>query len=146
MRLRRLLPSRIEHWLFVLVMLLTISPVIAEERVTVQLHPVGRSGVRGTASLSAAGEGTQVVLEVVGLAPLRTARATMHANTCAEPSASFAALPELKADASGKATATGSIRHRGTDAVALTTMADGAHIITIQTGHMVACGVIPAVR
>ena len=68
----------------------------------------------------------------------------MYANTCAEPSASFAALPELKADAGGKATATGSIRYRGTEAVALATMADGAHIIAIQTGHMVACGVIPA--
>src|SRR5262249_26369381 len=83
------------------------------------------------------------VLEVVGLPPLKTASATMHANTCAKPSASFAALPELKADANGKATATGAILYRGAEAVALTTMADGAHIIAIQTGQMAACGVIP---
>jgi hypothetical protein len=67
----------------------------------------------------------------------------MHANTCAMPSASFAALPELQADASGKATATGSVLFRGTDNVPLTSMADGGHIIAIQTGQMVACGVIP---
>jgi hypothetical protein len=67
----------------------------------------------------------------------------MHANTCTQPSASFAALPKLTADAGGKATATGSILYRDTEAVALATMADGAHIIAIQTGQMVACGVIP---
>jgi hypothetical protein len=59
------------------------------------------------------------------------------------PSASFAALPELTADGSGQATATGSILFRGTDDVALATMADGEHIITIQTDQVVACGVIP---
>jgi hypothetical protein len=117
--------------------------VMAQEAVTVQLDPIGGSGVSGTATLTAAGEGTQVTLDIQGLAPNATAQAAMQANTCDMPSASFAALPELTADGSGRATATGSILFRGTDDVALATMADGAHVITIQTGQVVACGVIP---
>ena len=117
--------------------------VMAQETVTVQLDPMAGSGVSGTATLTAASEGTQVTLEVQGLAPNATAQAAMQANTCDMPSASFAALPELTADGSGQATATGSILFRGTDDVALATMADGEHIITIQTDQVVACGVIP---
>jgi hypothetical protein len=144
MRLRQLIGlARIELWLVVLTMLLAPGLVMAQEGVTVPLDPVGGSGVSGTATLTAAGEGTQVELVVEGLAPGTAARATMQANTCAEPSASFAALPDLTADASGTATATGSVFFRGTEDVALATMADGAHIIAIQTDQMVACGVIP---
>ena len=117
---------------------------LAQEVVTVRLGPVGGSGVSGTAMLTAVGEGTQVELDIQGLAPGTTARATMQANTCAMPSASFAALPDLAADAAGRATATGSVLFRGTEDVALATMADGAHVITIQAGQTVACGVIPA--
>jgi LPXTG-motif cell wall-anchored protein len=116
---------------------------IAQAAVTVQLDPMSESGVSGTAILIAAGEGTAVTLDVNGLAPDAAAGATMNANTCALPSASFAALPALKADATGRATATGAVLFHGTEAVALETMADGEHIITIQTGQAVACGVIP---
>lgn len=117
---------------------------LAQEPVTVKLDPVGGSGVSGTATLTGAGEGTEVVLDVEGLAPGTAARATMQANTCAMPSASFATLPDLTADTTGRATVTGSILFRGTENVALATMADGAHIIAVQTEQMVACGVIPA--
>ena len=124
--------------------LLLPGTVLALETVTVRLDPVGESGVSGTATLTAAGDGTNVVLDVTGLAPGADARATMHANTCAMPSASFAALPDLKADATGRATATGSVLFHGTDNVALATMADGEHIIAIHAGQQVAaCGVIP---
>jgi LPXTG-motif cell wall-anchored protein len=116
---------------------------MAQEAVTVQLDPVGGSGISGTATLTAEGEGTKVELDIQGLAPGEAARASMHANTCAMPSASFAALPDLQADATGMATATGSVLFRGTDSVPLATMADGEHVIIIQTGQVVACGVIP---
>ncbi|MCL4296849.1 MAG: hypothetical protein KJ077_14025 [Anaerolineae bacterium] len=129
---------------FVILALLLPGTGLAQETVTVRLEPVGGSGVSGTAVLTAAGEGTNVELEVQGLAPGASARATMQANTCAMPSASFAALPDLQADASGMAVATGSVLFRGTDSVSLATMADGGHVLTIQTGQMVACGVIPA--
>ena len=129
--------------LVVLALLLPPGIVTAQQAVTVWLHSVGESGVSGTATLTAAGDGTDVSIEVTGLAPGANARATMHAGTCATPSASFAALPELNADATGKATATGAVLFRGTDSVALATMTDGEHIIAIQTGQAVVCGVIP---
>jgi hypothetical protein len=111
---------------------------------TVQVTLTGASGVSGTATLAEAGDGTNVTLDVQGLAPDADAQATMHGNTCEAPGASFAALPALKADASGKATATGAVLFRGAEPVALATMADGAHVITIQQGgQTVACGVIP---
>jgi hypothetical protein len=129
--------------LIALVPLLLPGMVVAQEAVTVQLDPVGGSGVSGTATLVAAGDGTDVALDIKGLAQGAGARATMHANTCAMPSASFAALPDLKADATGKATATGSVLFHGMD-VALGVMADGEHIIAIHAGgQVVACGVIP---
>jgi hypothetical protein len=130
--------------LVVLVFPLLSGMVMAQEAVTAQLDPVGESGVSGTAALIAAGDGTDVTLDIKGLASGADARATMHAGTCAMPSASFAALPDLKADATGRATATGSVLFHGTEDVALATMADGEHIIAIQAGgQVVACGVIP---
>ena len=147
MKLRQL--TRLHLLGISLVALVVLAPLLlpgmglAQEAVTVQLDPVGESKVSGTATLTAAGEGTNVALDVKGLAPNTDARATMNANTCAMPSASFAALPDLKADATGKATATGSVLYRGTEAVALATMADGEHVINIQAGQVVACGVIP---
>ncbi len=127
----------------VLALLLLPGVVMAQEAVTVRLDPVGESGVSGTATLIAAGDGTNVEIDIKGLAPGADARATMQANTCAMPSASFAALPNLKADATGRARATGSVLFHGTENVALVTMADGEHVITIQVGQVVACGVIP---
>jgi len=127
----------------VLALLLLPGVVMAQEAVTVRLDPVGESGVSGTATLIAAGDGTHVEIDIKGLAPGADARATMQANTCAMPSASFAALPNLRADATGRARATGSVLFHGTENVALVTMADGEHIITIHVGQVVACGVIP---
>jgi len=130
--------------LIVLVLLLLAGMVMAQEAITVRLDPVGGSEVSGTATLIAAGDRTDGALDIKGLAPGADARATMHAGTCAMPSGSFAALPDLKADATGRATATGSVLFHGTENVALATMADGEHIIAIQAGgQVVACGVIP---
>jgi hypothetical protein len=146
MRLLQLIWYRLPGiWFVVLVLLLLPGLGMAQgaETVVVQLDPVGGSGVSGTATLSAAGEGTNVVLDIGGMAPGTAARGTMQAGTCDMPSASFAALPDLEANATGRATATGSVLFRGTDDVALETMADGEHIIAIQTDQVVACGVIP---
>jgi hypothetical protein len=59
------------------------------------------------------------------------------------PSASFAVLPDLKADAAGRATASGSVLFRGIENIALATMADADHIVILQTEEVVAWGVIP---
>ena len=145
MRLRLLTRLRLPGISFVVLALLLLpGMVMAQEAVIAQLDPVGESDVSGTATLIAAGDGTNVTLDIEGLAPGANARATMHAGTCAMPSASFLALPDLDADATGRATATGPVLFRGTENVALTTMADGEHIIVIQAGKpVVACGVIP---
>lgn len=130
--------------LAVLAFLLSTGIILAQETVIVQLGPVGESDASGTATLAAEGEATHVTLDVVGLAPGVDARATMHAGTCTMPSASFAALPDLRADATGRAIATGQVLFHATENVALATMADGEHIIAIHAGEgVVACGVIP---
>lgn len=129
-----------------LVLTLVLLPVVAraQETVTVQMQPVDGSAVSGTAVLTAAGDATEVELEVAGLPAGAAAQATIQAGTCTMPSASFATLPVLEADASGNATATGRVLFRGTEDVALSTMADGEHIVAIQSeGAVVACGVIP---
>jgi hypothetical protein len=130
---------------FLVVALLFLpGKALAQEEVTVQIDPVGDSGVGGTATLVAADGGTNVTLDIRGLAAGADAQATMHAGSCAMPSASFSALPDLKADPYGGAKATGSVLFRGTEKVPLATMADGEHIIAIQSGgQVVACGVIP---
>ena len=137
-------PRLLRTALVILALLLLPGLATAQDVVTVQLDPVGESGVSGTATLTAAGDGTDVDLDIKGLAPGVDARGSMHAGTCAMPSASFAALPDLKADETGRTTATGSVLFHGTENVALATMADGEHIITIQAGgQVVACGTIP---
>ncbi|UCC86769.1 MAG: hypothetical protein JSV81_18235 [Anaerolineales bacterium] len=131
-------------WLVFLALLLLPGTIMAQEAVTVRLDPVGESEVTGTAILTAAGDGTNAELHITGLAPGADARSTLHAGTCTMPSASFAALSDLKADTSGTATGTGSVLFRGTENVSLAIMADGEHIIAIQSGgQVVACGVIP---
>lgn len=144
MRLRQLKRLRLLGLsLVVLTLMLLPGMVMAQQAVTVRLDPQGGSGASGTAILTAAGDGTNVALDIKGLPVGADAQVTMHAGTCATPSASFAILPNLKADATGRATATGTVLFHGTENVALATMADGEHIIAIQAGQVVACGVIP---
>lgn len=136
---------RLGVWFMVLSLLLVPHMVLAQEMVTVQLESVDGSTVAGTATLSASEGGTNVTLDVDGLPSDAGARATLHAGTCANPSASFAALPDLQADAAGAATATGSVLFRGTERVDLATLTDGEHVIIIQIEQGVACGTIPQV-
>ena len=129
--------------LIILTGLLLPDISMAQEAVTVQLEAVGGSTVSGTATLTTVGDGTNVALDIQGLAPGETAQASLQANTCAMPSASFTGLSTLKADATGKAIATGAVLFHGTENIALAAIADGEHVITIRTGQLVACGVIP---
>jgi hypothetical protein len=117
-----------------------------QQAVLVQIEPVDASGARGTANMSATGTdlGTFVSFQVTGLRPHTPAQVTLHAGSCASPSASFTALPELSADAEGKAMGTGTVLFRGVENVPLATLADGEHIIALsQSGRVVACGTIP---
>jgi len=125
-------------------LMFSAGAALAQSTFTVPFSPVGNSGVEGHAILTAAGEGTNVSLDITGLAPGSTAIATLHAGSCAAPGASFAELPDLAANAEGRATAEGQVLYRGTESVALDAIADGEHIISIsQAGQMVACAWIP---
>ena len=52
-------------------------------------------------------------LEMEGLAPGSTVQTSLHAGTCDQPSASFAAMPELTADENGVASASGPVAPAG---------------------------------
>lgn len=131
--------------LVVAVVLLSVGGVaLAQEYVDVQFDAVNDSGVSGTARVTAAGDATEVSLNLSGLAPNAEAQASMHSGTCDLPSASFAALPALTADADGNASASGTILFQGSENVSLASIADGEHVIIVQSGgENVACGVIP---
>lgn len=128
-------------------LMLSTGVALAESTFTVPFSPVAGSGVEGSAVLTAAGEGTDISLDITGLTPGAPASATLHAGTCDAPSASFAALPDLTADASGRATAEGQVLFRGTESVALASIADGQHVMFIsQSGKQVACAWVPQVE
>ncbi len=76
-------------------LMLSTGAALAQSTFTVPFSPVGDSGVSGHAVLTASGEGTNVSLEITGLAPGSTAIATLHAGSRAAPGASFAELPDL---------------------------------------------------
>lgn len=118
--------------------------VPSPERVTVRLNSIAGSGVRGSATLTAQNGGTQVVIDVTGLRAGLIAETRLHAGTCTQLSFSAARLPDLRADASGRARAAGAVLFRGSQPVALPTILDGAHVIMISLrGRPVACGTIP---
>lgn len=108
---------------------------------TVDLAPLGSSGVRGTAELTAVDGGTEASVEAEGLPPGTTARVTMHAGTCSLPGASAAPVADLHADAGGRARGSGSILFRGTGKVPLVTIADNDHILVVKgPDRPIACG------
>jgi len=126
--------------LFLVVAQLTVAAT--QRTITLRLQPVAGSDVGGRATLTSVGGGTKVTLEVRGLAPGSTARASVHAGTLARPSASAAFLPLLKASIEGKARGAGRVLFRGKDDVRLSVLADGEHIILVTTaqGRVVAYG------
>lgn len=128
-------------------LMLSTRVAMAESTFTVPFSPLGNSGVEGWAVLTAAGEGTDASLDITGLSAGAVATVTLRAGTCAAPGASFATLPDLAADASGRATASGQVLFRGTESVALSAIADGEHIMFVsQSGQQVACAWIPEVE
>ncbi|MDQ5825950.1 MAG: hypothetical protein M3441_17280 [Chloroflexota bacterium] len=139
--------KRLVVLLVTVALMLTTGVALAENTFTVPFSALGNSGVEGSAVLTAAGEGTDISLDITGLTPGASASATLHAGTCEAPSASLATLPALTADASGKATASGQVLFRGTEGVALAAIADGEHVMFIsQAGQTVACAWIPEVE
>jgi hypothetical protein len=126
------------------------SAVLSSQTVTVRLSSVDHDRVQGTARLTATPTGgTMIVVQVQHLPPGARVSSRLHAGTCAHLtrlSASFARLPDLTANAQGRATAQGPILFHGqrNEPVGLAVLGDGGHVIVLARGmRLVACGMIP---
>ena len=131
-----------------------IQPPRPQLSASVRLDPAGGSGVSGSVTLAALPDGeTQFELQLEGLAPGASYTIHLQAGTPAEPSGSFTQLTGTGGDASGRANASGLVRFRGTQPVALLDVASGDHFISVvgisrSTGAagVVAAGAIPAIQ
>ncbi len=122
-----------------------VAPGFAQQQtVTVQVNPVGGSGVSGTATLTAMDGTTQVTLSLSGFQPNTSHATHIHDGQCPTPGGIVFDLPTLTADANGVATATGIVN------TPLTSLMDGNHVVQTHVagppnfGSGIACGNIPA--
>jgi len=126
-----------------------IQPPSRPQPVTsVHLSPVGTTGVSGSVTLVAVPQGeTQFELQLSGLLPGKAYGVQLHAGTPAQPRASFTQVVTVNADANGRANASGLVRFRGAEAIALLEIADGNHVLTVVGfGQTVAVGAIPVLQ
>jgi LPXTG-motif cell wall-anchored protein len=125
-------------------LVLVPTVVLAQQALTVHLEPMNGSAVSGTIVLTPNGDATEATLDLAGLPAGAAGTATLYANTCELPSASFAPVASFTADANGNVHATGRVLFRDTD-VAFADISDGGRVIAIQSGgQVVACGNVPA--
>ena len=115
---------------------------------TVRLDPTPGSTASGTVTLVALPEGeTRFELQVSGLTPGESYGIQLHAGTPALPGASVTQFATVTADANGRANASGLVRFRGTEPIALLEIADGNHFLAVaRSGHTVAMGAIPVLQ
>ena len=115
---------------------------------TVRLDPTAGSTVSGVITLVALPEGeTRFELNLAGLLPGNAYSIQLHAGSPAQPSASFTQVTTVNADAFGRANASGLVRFRGTEDIALLDIADGNHFLSVVGfGQTVAVGAIPALQ
>ena len=115
---------------------------------TVRLEPTTKAAVSGNVTLTALPEGeTRFELTLSRLLPGKAYTVQLHAGSVGLPSASFTNLVTVNADAFGQAAASGLVRFRGTEDIALLDIADGNHHITVVGfGRTVAVGSIPALQ
>ncbi|HEX2191454.1 MAG TPA: hypothetical protein VHG51_21260 [Longimicrobiaceae bacterium] len=109
---------------------------------TVQMSPVGSSGVSGQANLMENASQTQVAVQLTGMQPNSRHAGHVHQGTCDAPGSVVAPLPEITANSTGDGTATEQV------AVPLATVMNGQHIIVYHEaggnpGAPVVCGAIP---
>lgn len=105
----------------------------------IQMQPLGDATVNGTATVNAAGTGTEVTVQLTGLTQGEHP-GHIHQGTCASPGSVVTPLQPITAGADG----TGSM----TTTVELdpTTVRDGQHIILyhpVGGGPPIVCGEIP---
>src|SRR5205085_11972904 len=86
----------------------------------------------------------RVVLDVRGLPPGARALSALHGGTCSHFGLSTTVVVALRADATGRARATGRLLFHGKQNIRLSVLTDGDHVLVIVLdGHIVACGTFP---
>src|SRR5687768_8029891 len=81
--------------------LLVPALALGQETATIRLEPMNGSQVNGTIILTANGDATDATIDLTGLPAGAEGRATLYANTCEQPSASFAPIATFTAGADG---------------------------------------------
>jgi hypothetical protein len=94
------------------------------------------------------GDLAPVTVELSGLTPGTVYTVNLHAGTCALPSASFARLGDITADAGGAGqlqASEGTASATGAQVILTTELVlDGDHILLVVGDDAVACGTIPS--
>lgn len=106
---------------------------------TVQLNPLGGSGVSGEATLTRTNGQTQVMVRLTGTPGNTTHPGHIHAGTCDAPGSPVQPLESVSTDATGSGTATTSVT------VDQATVFNGQHVIQYHQaggGPGVVCGQI----
>jgi hypothetical protein len=110
---------------------------------TVAMRPVGGSGVTGEATLTEAGQQTQVMVRLMGSQAGATHQGHIHQGTCDNVGSVVAPLQPITVDGQGTGTSTSTVD------VAMHAAADGQHLIAYHAaggdpGPPAVCGEIPA--
>jgi hypothetical protein len=120
-----------------------LTALAASQTAEASLLPVGKSAVEGTAKLTFSSPDTIAHVEFKGMKPGTDAEIVLNDGSCSSPGASFATVASVTTDARGRAKADGILLSNGEDSVALGTVADGHHSISVSTSSAtVSCGVI----
>lgn len=107
------------------------------------IAPLPGQKAKGNASVTAAGSGTSIGVQLTGLAPKAAVSVLFKSGTCKKQSASFAGVAQGAADAKGAFSGGGPLTFRG-GPLGFNSVADGKHVlVVVAAGKQVACGVIP---
>ena len=111
----------------------------AASGIPVDVKPLKGGAVHGTVTFYAGKGGAAALVAVRELPAKSSVRILVHAGTCDRHSASFAALPLLRADARGRIDARVSVRfhHRK---IPLRAISAGEHAVRVVASRSLACG------
>lgn len=122
---------------------LAMTPIFAQEPVTINIDPLPGETASGVATLTPMGNQTEVMVTMRGLTPGVHAN-HIHNGTCDDIGDIVYPLTDLNADDQGNASATTMLD------VPLSTIQAAQHNITVHTGPLpaptIACGEIPVME
>jgi hypothetical protein len=120
----------------------TMDPAMAGMAATVQLQPLGDSGVGGEAVITDRGAQVEVMVRLTGTPGNTTHPGHIHSGTCANVGGVVQALEPITTGADGAGTMTTQV-----DLAPMSVM-DGQHVVVYHAagGQPATCGEIPAHR